>query len=123
MKRKNFRYRALPLPSDLAGPIEDPNVFCDPSTSGQREVRARRIFVTKQVRRLPSTTANGEELQHILIFDDHPDSLRLVFGRSANTYFDPSFRLRAGLLTLVVIMGGLSIALLLAILSSLVGTA
>jgi hypothetical protein len=30
----------------------------------------------------------GKTIRRILIFDNHPDSLRLVFGRRLNTDFD-----------------------------------
>jgi hypothetical protein len=33
------------------------------------------------VSHLPATNTQGKTIQRILIFDDHPDSLRLVFGR------------------------------------------
>ena len=40
----------------------------------------------KQVRRLESTTGTQKKIRRILIFDNHPDSLRLVFGRRANPH-------------------------------------
>jgi hypothetical protein len=61
----------------------------------------RKIFVVKQVRRpfesrsgqaLPATNAAGKKVQRILIFDNHPDSLRLVFGRGATPWADLSDR-------------------------------
>jgi hypothetical protein len=63
--------------------------------SGQLGIRAKRIFVIKQSSRpfdscsgraLPATNAARKRIQHILIFDDHPDSLRLVFGRRVNPH-------------------------------------
>lgn len=68
-----------------------PTMFRLPPAREQPGVRARRIFVIKQSIRpvdsrtgqaLPATNAAGEALQRIVIFDDHPDSLRLLFGRS-----------------------------------------
>ena len=35
-----------------------------------------------------ATNTDGKTIQRILIFDDHPDSLRLVFGRRANPRVD-----------------------------------
>jgi len=44
----------------------------------------KRIFIVKQAIQLPPTSsAEGRSVQHILIFDDHPESLRLVFGRAS----------------------------------------
>ena len=51
--------------------------------------RDRKIFVIRQPGRL-QTNAAGKEIQHLLIFDDHPDSLRMVFGRGPNLRDDPS---------------------------------
>jgi hypothetical protein len=42
--------------------------------------------VIKQVRRLKSTTGTHKKIRRILIFDNHPDSLRLVFGCRANPH-------------------------------------
>jgi hypothetical protein len=46
--------------------------------------------VIKQASRLPATNTAGKQIRRILIFDDHPDSLRLVFGRRANPQIDLS---------------------------------
>jgi hypothetical protein len=54
--------------------------FCD-RTAG---VRTRKIFVIKQVRRLELTTGAHKKIRRILIFDNHPDSLRMVFEGGAN---------------------------------------
>ena len=40
----------------------------------------------KQVRRLESTTGTHKKIRHILIFDNHPNSLRLVFGCRASPH-------------------------------------
>ncbi len=60
------------------------NSFGLPSANEQPGVHARRIFVIKRASRLPATNTEGKTIQRILIFDDHPDSLRLVFGRGAH---------------------------------------
>jgi hypothetical protein len=53
----------------------------------QAAVRARRIFVVKQTRRLPPTQLTaGKRVQLILVFDNHPDSLRLVFNHPAPSH-------------------------------------
>ena len=36
----------------------------------------------------PTDSAPGKKVQHILIFDDHPDSLRLVLGTPANPHVE-----------------------------------
>jgi hypothetical protein len=61
----------------------------------------RKIFVIRRVRRpfdsrlgqaLPATNAVAKKIRRILIFDNHPDSLRLVFGRGASPWVDLSDR-------------------------------
>jgi hypothetical protein len=56
-------------------------------------IRAKKIFVVKGSSRLfdsrsgealPATNPARKRIQNILIFDDHPDSLRLVLGRRVN---------------------------------------
>jgi len=64
------------------------------SVSGQPGIRAKKIFVIKRSSRpfdfrsgqpLPANAAR-KKIRRILIFDDHPDSLRLVFGRRVNPH-------------------------------------
>jgi len=78
----------MPFSARLVRPIENrhPNLFDLPSASGQPGVRAKKIFVIKQSRRLRSTNGADKTIRSILIFDNHPDSLRLVFGRRANPH-------------------------------------
>ena len=85
-------YRAMPFSARLVRPIENrhSNLFDLPSASGQPGVRAQKIFVIKQSRRLRSTNGADKTIRSILIFDNHPDSLRLVFGRRANPHIDLS---------------------------------
>jgi hypothetical protein len=59
-----------------------------PSGGGQPGVRSKRIFVIKRVSLLPTTNTQSKTIQRILIFDDHPASLRLVFGRRTNPQGD-----------------------------------
>ena len=56
----------------------------------QRRRRTRKVFIIKQVQRLPATNAASGKIQRVLIFDNHPDSLRLLFGRRANPHLDLS---------------------------------
>jgi hypothetical protein len=51
-----------------------------PLVSGPSNIGARRIFVVNQTRQLPGDNPSGQTIQRILIFDDHPDTLRLVLG-------------------------------------------
>ena len=74
----------MPVSTRLVRPIKhlDPNLFRPLSASGPSGIYGGKIFVIKQTSCLPSTgAAPGKKVQRILIYDDHPDSLRLVFGR------------------------------------------
>jgi hypothetical protein len=51
-----------------------------PLVSGPSSIGARRIFVVNQTKLLPGDNHRGQTIQRILIFDDHPDTLRLVLG-------------------------------------------
>jgi hypothetical protein len=95
MKRKSFQRRQVSFPAPLVRPIANhqPNLARPFPVSRQPGIRAKKIFVIKESRRplssrldqaLPATNAARKRIQHILIFDDHPDSLRLVFGRRVN---------------------------------------
>ena len=65
----------------------------------------------KQVRRLKSTTGTHKKIRRILIFDNHSDSLDLVFGRQASPHLDLSRRSRVSpwglFLVSILIMGAL----------------
>ena len=104
----------MPFPARLVRPIDDryPNLFRFPSASGQPGVRVSKIFVIKQTWRLldsrsgqalPATNGTRKQIRRILIFDDHPDSLRLVFGRRANPQIDLSVPQRVSSWELVVV--------------------
>jgi hypothetical protein len=92
MTRKGFRNRSITFPGSFVRPIPDPqpDFAHDFSMSGQEGVRPRRIFIIKQTTRLESTNGVHKKMRRILIFDDHPDSLRLVFGGSAKPHVDLS---------------------------------
>ena len=92
MKRKSFRHRAIPFSTRVVKFINKPNdnSFRFSSVSEHSRIRGRKIFVIKQVQRLPATTIPGKEIYRIMIFDYHPDSLRLVFARHANSLAHPS---------------------------------
>jgi hypothetical protein len=56
----------------------------------QQRGRTRKIFIIKQRSQLPSTSAAGRKVRRILMFDDHPDSVRLVFGGRSHPHVDLS---------------------------------
>jgi hypothetical protein len=73
------------------------------SATGQRPGRTRKIFVIKKTSRLPSTNAAGKKIRRLLIFDNHPDSLRLGFGRRGNADVDLSAPPRASSSELIIV--------------------
>lgn len=92
MKRVNSHYRRMPFPPQFVRAVDYyyPTVFGPPPAMEQPSVLPRKIFVFRQKRRLDSTTGAPKTMQRILIFDDHPDSLRLVFGRRARRQVNPT---------------------------------
>jgi hypothetical protein len=77
----------MALPASLVRPGTDDqlNLASDSSVTGQQRVRTKKIFIIKTTSRLPSTNAPGKKIRRILIFDNHPESLRLVFGQQADS--------------------------------------
>ena len=88
MKRKSSRYRAMPFSTRVAKPINKLNLssVSFPPANEHSGVRVRKIFVIKQEIHLPQARDADKRMRRILIFDDHPDSLRLVFGPRANPH-------------------------------------
>jgi len=86
MKRERFDYRRMELPVSFVRPDADDRLNFRRSfpPPGEHRGQTRKIFVVKKTSRLPSTSAAGKKIRRILIFDNHPDSLRLVFGRGLN---------------------------------------
>jgi hypothetical protein len=83
MKRERFDYRRMALPGSFVRPNAG-NQFdaaLDFSATRQQRGQRRKISVIKQIIRVPSTNGKGKKIRRILIFDNHPDSLRLVSGR------------------------------------------
>jgi hypothetical protein len=106
MKRRSYRHwaRTFNAPS-LKRPAEDrsSNSFRGLSPDRQPARRTKRIFIIKQAVQLPPTdSAEGRRVQHVLIFDDHPESLRLVFG-GATPKREISRPPRAGLWHLILL--------------------
>jgi hypothetical protein len=86
MKRNNSGYRAIASLARLVRPSPSPDSHAlrFPSATRQSGVPARKIFVIKQTTPLSPPTAADKKIHSILIFDDHPESLRLIFARPAN---------------------------------------
>jgi hypothetical protein len=84
MKRRSSHHRVRTFNPRLLKPSTQggfPNSFGFLSRGRQLGTRAKKIFIIRQATQLPSTnSAKGKNARHILIFDDHPESLRLVFG-------------------------------------------
>jgi len=78
------------------------NATSDFSVTRQQRGRRRKIFVIKQTSRLPSTNRTAKKIRRILIFDNHPDSLRLVYGRRPHPYVDLPLAQRIGFWELLV---------------------
>lgn len=114
MKRKNFRNRVMVFPAPFVRPIADrrEDLARLSFRNGQSGPHTRKIFVIKQVRcpfscrsgqALPGTNAAGKTIRRILIFDDHPESLRLVFGGGANPHGDLSVPQRVSSWELILV--------------------
>src|SRR5438105_1075547 len=84
MKRERFDYGRMALPRSFVRPSADDqlNLARTFSLPGQRRGRARKIFVIKKTSRSRSPNGADKKIRRILIFDNHPDSLRLVFEAS-----------------------------------------
>ncbi len=83
MIRRSYHHRTRTFNAPLKPPAENRsyNSFRFLSRGWQPGGRTKRIFIIRQAVQLPPTnSAEGRNVQHILIFDDHPESLRLVFG-------------------------------------------
>jgi hypothetical protein len=101
MKRRSYHDRARAFDARLLKPSTDggsSDSFGFLPRGRQSGPRAKRIFVIRQAVQLPPTNSGErKQAQHILIFDDHPDSLRLVLGPPANPRAERSVSRRATL--------------------------
>ena len=86
MKRKSFRDRQIQVPAPLIGPIAARESKFAQTSSGIREPRLRRkrLFIIKQV----SRSGTDKKIRRVLIFDNHPDSLRLIFEGGAISHHE-----------------------------------
>src|SRR6476469_9230168 len=84
MKKRSSHHRARTFNTPLLRlPAEDrsPNSFRFLRLGRRLGTGTKRFFIIKQaVQLLPTSSAGSRTVQHVLIFDDHPESLRLVFG-------------------------------------------
>jgi len=94
-ERPNYRRMVLRAPFIRPGADDQPGLARVFSRTAKQPER-RKIFVVKQTSRLPSTNEKGKKIRRILIYDNHPDSLRLVFGRRLDPFADPSRPRRVG---------------------------
>ena len=60
-----------------------------PRPRGQSEIEPRKVFILKGEERLASNDGSAKTIQRILIFDNHPETLHLLFGRAAAAWADP----------------------------------
>jgi hypothetical protein len=104
MKREWRHYRGTALPAKFVRPnAEDHLNFELSARTGQQSPRTKTIFVIKKTSQLSSTNAAGKKIRRILIFDNHPDSLRLVFGRRPLPDVDLIRSKRVGSLELILV--------------------
>ncbi len=94
----------MALPTLFVRRITEGQLNLAQTSSGDRQrSRTRKIFIIKKTSRLPSTNAAGKKIRRILIFDNHPDSLRLLFGERTNPYVDLSVPQRVSSWELIVV--------------------
>jgi hypothetical protein len=90
MKKESSLFRRVGFPGLSERPITEPRAVLAllSLTRSRGGLYARKVFVIKQRRRLDSTTGAPKTIQRILMFDDHPESLRQVFGRGSRPKAD-----------------------------------
>src|SRR4029077_5574977 len=111
---RTFNTPLLRLPTEN----RSANSFRFLSLGRQPGTGTKRFFIIKQAIQLPPTNSTeSRTVQHVLIFDDHPESLRLVLG-IATPEIDLSRPPRASLWSLIL-LSILLMALLTAISSPL----
>ena len=105
MRGKRPRYRVRPFRQHL-GPTNSnyrPKPTSAFSAREQPGIRARKIFLVTQASSLESTTGTPKRFRRVLIFDDHPDSLRLVLGREEYSDINLSAPQRVSALELTLV--------------------
>jgi hypothetical protein len=84
MKRNNFRLRPTTLSAHFVRDPDEGDEVNPMPFLGERPGIQRRIFIVRRTSRLVETNGPARIVRRILMFDDHPDSLRLILGGSAN---------------------------------------
>src|SRR5947209_2444654 len=84
-------------------PDDQVNLARSFSLPGQRRGRARKIFVIKKTSRLRFTNGADKKTRRILIFDNHPDTLRLVFARRPDPHVDAALPQRVSSWELIIV--------------------
>jgi hypothetical protein len=86
VRRKRSYRRRLAFPTTFRNAVTDHQTgptqssFANPQPGSPM----RRIFIIKQVRQFSTTSLTDRKIRRILIFDNHPDSLRLLFSSDSN---------------------------------------
>ena len=98
MKRERFDYGRMALPGSLVTPGADDHLNLARSFSlpGERCGRTRKIFVIKKTSRLRSANRADKKIRRILIFDNHPETLRLLYRQRPSPDVDLVAARRAG---------------------------
>src|SRR5438128_646425 len=114
MRRAGFSERLMAFRTALVRPVvaRPPGSVQTSRESGRRR-RTRKIFVVKQKRRLLAENRAHRKIEQVLVFDDHPESLRLAFREIRNSHVDLPRAHRAtsfdlivvSILTLLVLVG------------------
>jgi hypothetical protein len=92
MERESSGYRGMGFSGGFARPGTERRVVLNllRFARAHRGLHARKIFVIKHEGRLHSRTGEGKTVRSILIFDDHPSSIRLVLARDAHPRGGPA---------------------------------
>src|SRR5205085_12313340 len=91
MNRKSSHQRRMLSRAFFGKPItkRQPILTDHSLPNGQPRIQPRRIFVIRQATQFSRTNSTpGKNIQHILVFDDHADSLRLVLEELASPTID-----------------------------------
>jgi hypothetical protein len=113
MNRNNSPRQSMMLPQRFGQEQDEKGrLNAIPSSHKQSCGRKRRLFVFTKTGVLPTTTGPGRQIHRILIFDDHPDSLRLILGGSACRETSPIAQKRISARSLIFPALALIVALL-----------
>jgi hypothetical protein len=115
MKRNNFPRQPTTFQKRFVSEENEEGYLNSiPCAKEQSCVRKRKVFVFRKTTLLPATKGPGKLIRRILVFDDHPDSLRLVLGRRAGSniqFSEPQRGISSGIALLCILVVGLMIAM------------